>query len=764
MRASWRAIRVFPLAAGLLLASSASAEHTRFWRQTDYSEFEKGTPKGVAIRSDGMLMPAPRFAQFSDPNLAYLWALRVDSKGRLYAAGGSNAKVVRFDDAGKTTTVFESREMAAQALAVDSRDNLYVGTSPDGKIYKVTPDGKSSVFFEPKTKYIWALAFDSGGILFVGTGDDGKIFAVDPEGKGRVFYKSDEAHARSLAFDAKGRLLLGTDPSGLIVRVDILRKGSTVEAGAPFVLYETSKKEVTALTVDPAGNIYAAAIGEKIPRPTSVTSNPTTPAAPPANLQAQAAAPPGQGPQAAANFVPFLSTSGGAEVYRIATDGSPESLWTSHDDLVYSLGFSSSGKLLLGTGNRGLLVELEGHGVFSSLAKTASSQVTGIAAGPAGKVFVATANPGKILALGPGYEAEASFESQPLDAKVFSQWGRLSWWGENGATDGGIELYARSGNTSNPQNNWSAWAGPYTEAMGSTVQCPPARFVQWKVVFKSATAEPPTISWVRLAYLPKNVAPVIEGILVEDPGVRAMGPAVMPQQIPTPVVPVPLRLPQTSSPSPFTGSAAAATVQESPQRPRPQMPTQGFAQKGYQTVVWAAQDENDDDLLFAIYYRGDGEKNWRLLKDKIDQRFYSWDTSTMPDGAYTLKIIASDAASNPPDEALTTERQSDRFLVDNTPPLVENLRADTTGGKIRVYFEARHSSIAIARAEYSVDSGDWAVVFPIGRLTDARQENYEIELRELSPGEHTLAVQVHDHFDNVTSAKVTFSVAAHSPR
>src|SRR5260370_32165612 len=141
--------------AGVLTVASAApalvyAEQTRFWRQSDYSDFEKGTAKGVAIRSDGRLMPAPKFAAYSDPNLAYLWALRMDSRGRIYGAGGSDAKVLRFDDPAKPTSVFESPELAAQAITFDSHDNLYVGTSPDGKIYKVTPEGQKSVFFEPK--------------------------------------------------------------------------------------------------------------------------------------------------------------------------------------------------------------------------------------------------------------------------------------------------------------------------------------------------------------------------------------------------------------------------------------------------------------------------------------------------------------------------------------------------------------------------------------------------------------------------------------
>ena len=146
------------LVMALLAPALVYAEHTHFWRQSDYAEFEKGTPKGVAIRSDGKLVPAPLFASFSDPNLLYLWALRTDSRGRVYAAGGSDAKVLRFDDPAKPTTVFEAPELSAQTIAFDAHDNLYVGTSPDGKVYKVTPDGQKSVFFDPKSKYIWALA------------------------------------------------------------------------------------------------------------------------------------------------------------------------------------------------------------------------------------------------------------------------------------------------------------------------------------------------------------------------------------------------------------------------------------------------------------------------------------------------------------------------------------------------------------------------------------------------------------------------------
>ncbi len=253
-----------------LSVSSLHAEHTRRWLQTTYEEFLKGTAHGVAVRSDGRLELAPKFTLLADADASYLWSLRVDAKGALYAAGGSPAKVFRFDNGGKPTTVFESTDLVAQSIAIDAKGTLYVATSPDGKVYRVSASGEKSVFFEPKTKYIWDIAFGADGILYVATGDKGQIFAVSPDGKSQLWYASDEAHIRVLAFDAGKNLLAGTEPNGRVLRISrpdgkspSKDKDSSAATAEGFVLYETSKREVTSLAVAPDGAIYVAAIGEK---------------------------------------------------------------------------------------------------------------------------------------------------------------------------------------------------------------------------------------------------------------------------------------------------------------------------------------------------------------------------------------------------------------------------------------------------------------------------------------------------------------------
>ena len=372
-------------------------------------------------------------------------------------------------------------------------------------------------------------------------------------------------------------------------------------------------------------------------------------------------------------------------------------------------------------------------------------------------MLVGTANPGKIFTLGPGYEAEGSFESDPFDAKIFSRWGRLTWWGDNGATQGKVAFYARSGNTSSPEKNWSAWTGPYKSLSGEAVTCPSARFIQWKAVFlETDKGAAPNISWVSIAYQPENVAPVVDDIAVQDPGIPckdSLCRRVAPER----------RARATQTAAAFWRIAVTGNCRDHRISVKPakvEVPPQGFEEKGYESVLWNAHDDNDDDLVFSIYYRGEGEQNWRSLKDKVTQHFYSWDTTTMPDGAYYLKIVASDSPSNPPQDTLTNERVSDRFEIENTPPRIENLHADASGPVAKISFDGVSSAVSIARAQYSVDAGDWLMTFPVGVLSDAPKESYQVAIPDLAPGEHTVAVQISDQFDNTTAAKVTFTVAA----
>ena len=253
----------------LALIGLAVAEGTRQWKETGYEEFERGATRGVAIRSTGQLELAPAFKVLTTTPSTFIWRIVSAGDGTVYAATGAPARVYRIAPDGKSSVIFEPKELQVQTLAMGKDGAIYAATSPDGKVYRISRNGPapakadqpavseytSSVFFDPKTKYIWDIAFDNDGRLYIATGDNGEIFRVEKTGQGAVFFKSDEAHIRVLAFDPKGNVIAGSDGGALIYRI--------TPAGEGFVLYAAPRKEVTALAVDAAGNIYAAATGEK---------------------------------------------------------------------------------------------------------------------------------------------------------------------------------------------------------------------------------------------------------------------------------------------------------------------------------------------------------------------------------------------------------------------------------------------------------------------------------------------------------------------
>ena len=61
-----------------------------------------------------------------------------------------------------------------------------------------------------------------------------------------------------------------------------------------------------------------------------------------------------------------------------------------------------------------------------------------------------------------------------------------------------------------------------------------------------------------------------------------------------------------------------AEMLNSPQPANPNLPNT-TTDRGFVSVNWRAHDENDDQLSYSIYYRGDNETRWKLLKEAASQ-------------------------------------------------------------------------------------------------------------------------------------------------
>jgi WD40 repeat protein len=721
------------------LPTLVAAQGTHLWTQSQLEDFEKGTPQGVALTSDGHLLEGPGLKNVLTTPSTFVWSVAVDKSGVAYLGTGSPATVLRVGADGKPFTLFESHDVSVQAVQLGPDGALYAATMPSGKVYRLKPDANAkqdesnaTVVFDPakmdaakgdegkaaaRSRYVWDLTFDSAGRLYIATGDPGAVYRVDTSRPGAapdLFFKSDEAHIRALAWDAKGNLIAGSDGSGLVYRIDPQGKG--------YVLFEAPRREITSLAVAADGTIYAACVGDKShnplpPLPVQGVGTVTVTIVQPASM-------------AAVNQSSAIPE--GTEIYALSVGQAPRKLWAGKDDIVYALENRPDG-LLAFTGNRGRIYRIQQDGSYADIGHIDAQQALSVAAAGA-DFLIGTGNTGKLVRMGAAVKHE--YASDVLDTGAMARFGRIEV--EPGSQD--YDILTRTGNVEQPVRGWSDWA----PLQDGSVASPPGRFLQWKAVLRAGG----TLGSVGVNYLPLNAAPMVDEIVV------VTGARLNPQSSIGQSQNVSVSLPSSGQGVVSFDANSNST------------PLQATKDKTAITVRWAAHDDNGDDLIYSLYLRGDGETVWRLLKDKITDKAYSFDATPVPDGGYQVKVVASDAPSHTPGNALSGEKVSERFVVDTTPPAIRDLKVarSTACGSARctkgltVGFDAVDDTSPIAHAEYSVDAGPWQYIEPVGKISDSKTEHYSVEIPQADwRSEHLVTVRAYDRYENVGVAKTVIA-------
>lgn len=731
----------------MFAAVSAGAQGTHLWTQSRIDELEKGTPDGVAITSDGRLREAPGLKEIVTTPSTFVWSAAAEKSGTAYVGTGAPATVLRVMPDGKSTTLFETRDLAVQVVRLGPDGSLYAATLPSGKVYKLNPaamakqdqDSATVVFDLAKAQeelakpadkgdektadksdkgshYIWDMTFDSSGRLYIATGGPGCVYRVDTAKAGatpELWFKSDEQHVRALAWDAKGNLIAGTDGSGLVYRINPDGKG--------YVLFQAPRREVPSVAVAADGAIFAAAVGDKNrnplpPLPVQGTGMITITVVQPGSLQAANAS---------------ASAPEGTEIYVLKEGQAPRRVWAGKDEVVYALAARPDGVIAL-SGNRGRVFQLHEDETSSDIAHLEAQQglTLAVSAGSNSNLLIGTGNTGKLVSLAAVQQHQ--YVSDVLDAGALARFGRVEV--EPGSSS--YQLLTRTGNVEQPVRGWSDWQPLRDGAVAS----PAGRFLQWKAVLTRGG----TLAGVGVNYLPVNAAPQVDDVVVV-PGAR-LNQQGQPQS-------------QQTTNIAFPSANSGVNISFDPNASSNPLPA--AKDRTAVTARWAAHDDNGDDLVYSLYLRGDGEKEWRLLKDNITEKAYTFDQTTIPDGGYELKVVASDAPSHTPADALKGEKVSERFEIDTTPPVISNLKATLDAAHaVHVTLDGEDPVSAIARAEYSLDAGPWQYVEPVGALSDSRHEHYDftIPVGDLKnkPGEHLLTVRVYDRHENIGLAKTTF--------
>jgi sugar lactone lactonase YvrE len=731
----------------LLTAVPLLAVAPQFWEVRTYDEFRRGKLANLSLTSDSELILAPRFDTVFNTEQTLIWSTAADSRGNVYLGTGHDGKIFRVNSAGQGTMIVDLPQLDVSALALDGKDVLYAATSPDGKVYRIeSPAGAAEAkeFYNPGAKYIWSLAFDAQGRLLVATGDKGVIYRVTADAKGETFYDTDETHIISLALDKDGSVIAGGDPKGYVYRISPEGKG--------FVLYDSGMREVHAVAVGSNGIVYAAVLSGRPsflsspppPPPTTTSSSPE----PTVTVTVGSAEIVGQAVEVSDAATDTNTTTSrpvsrrssadaGAQstILEIHPDGTVNTIWRSRDEMVFSL-LPRGNRLLFSTGAKGRIYSLDDSRHTTLLVESTEEQTTRLVQA-GNRVYAASSNIGKLFSLADDVAASGTYESIVRDTDAVSSWGKLSWKGTNANR---IQFFTRSGNTSSPDKTWSDWA-PVDSNAGPT--SPKARFVQWKAVLSGDRDRSPRLTSVTVPYLQQNFRPEVTAI-----DVLASGVALIKNQT----------FNANGTPSggndPAAARASARAGQSAPARSAPRR----VNQRGAQSFQWTASDKNEDYLTYSIYYRGDGERNWRLLKQNAEDNFYTINSDTLPDGTYQLRIVASDGASNPVELALAGENDSRPFLVDNTPPAITMTQESIDKGKVRIAIEATDTTSTLNQAEISIDTGEWRPVFSKDGIIDSKAESFSYLSTTLVPGEHVIAFRIYDQNDNVGMQKLVVTI------
>ncbi len=693
---------VFFLFGSLLIAATVTGAQPEFWTLDSANDYLAGESEGFAIGARGHLLPGPamtKVASFTEP---FVLSQAAGREGTRFVGTGNEGNVYRIRG-GEAELLFTAPEAEVYALAF-REGSLFVGSSPYGKIYEVDPStGESSVFFDPEEAYIWAIVPLADGSLAVGTGVEGRLWKVSPGGEGVVLFDGPETHIRSLAAGG-GRLIAGGAGEGRIYAVD--------PDGDGRALFDSDFSEIAALWIDPSSGVaWAAGVTSTLPTAAPPKQEPQPrPATTSTNQQQQQQQQREDTPQAPSPTVdvsfsfdqPSTGSGGGSsEIYRIDPDGLVTPIQKLERELVYSLAGRGDGSLIVGTGPLGRIYRLRDR-ELTLLATVPEKQIVSAAA-DGNAMVVTTTNAGAVYRLTPEAAGNAEYRSVVKDTARFSTFGEYRLEGE--ALTAAQSAF-RSGNTSTPDETWSEWTA--TSGATGRITAPPARYLQWRLTLDRI----PTgfrVDSMTASFMNRNLAPVIESLTVNDPGVVFISGA----------YPASPQVLEATNPDQYGIFNTLDTPQERNE------PGKRLFRKGYRTVSWKASDPNGDPLRYSVWFRREGATEWLRLRENIEETQINFDTSQLPDGDYEVRVVATDERENP-ELPLSAEREGVDFTIDNSAPTFD-IRRDGDA----VIVTVRDALSPVTRAEYAEDAEKWIRILPVDGLADSREETFRFDRDEL---------------------------------
>lgn len=691
------------------------------WELRSRDDFLEGKFKGISVSEDSILSLSPREEEIKAPPEEFFLSCVISPQGDIYLGTGHGGKIYKISSSGQAELYFQVTEMDIYCLALDKKGRLYAGTSPNGKIYRITDKGKGDPFFNPEEKYIWDLLFTDKDILLAAVGESGGIYEINQEGEGSPILKAEQNHILCLMMEKNGDLVAGSGGKGLLYRLTPAKKTS--------ILFESPYEEIKSITLDDRGNIYAAASGE-----VTITERVKISPAKAADETEVALT---VTPSSVRTKISSLSEEKQpSAVYRINPAGVAKRVWHSEEDLTYSLIWDEREKrIIFGTGNKGRIYALSREDKFSLLLQRESEQVYSLVPSDS-RVYVLSNNPSGLTVLHPEQRDEGEYLSQVHDTGTVSSWGRIEWDAEL-PTVASIQLQTRSGNSAETNQSWSDWSPPYQKEGGEQILSPKARYIQFKVIFKTQSGNvSPLLSKAFLFYLQANLEPVITRLELLPPNQVFLKP---PEQDDV-----------------IWGADVDRAQKSKPEEKKNFILAKKTERMGFQTVIWEASDENDDRLIYTLYLKREDDRQWATLKENWEESIFAFDTLSFPDGVYHIKVEVTDSPSNPLGMELKSERISSSLTIDNSLPVVKNFQATQDKNTLTVTFSAEDTMSSIEEVLYIIRPDKWRSVFPLDGICDSKQEEFKFNITLAASSDRFVTFKVKDSQGNTGVYRYSF--------
>ena len=698
-----------------IISATAFAGGTHTWRLTSYKDFDEGESTGVLLSSLGEATSGFSAARI-DVNESVVYSSATAPDGTTYLGTGDQGVVYAYKG-GKLRKLAKLDAVLISSLAAGPNGTVFAGTMPGGRVFAIDRDGKVRETAKLDAEHVWALVYDEGKqTLYAATGPNGRLFAIDVARlerpavgrRDKLIYETGEKHLLSLVRGEEGTLYAGSADQAILYKiVPGGPSGATVQA-----LHDFEGDELRAIAR--RGSTLYVAVNEFSRSGSATTTTSSGPNAP-RGTKMVIPTPPATATTTTTDAGLSRDRKGRGAVYRVDPDGRVEQLHALADGYFTALHVDNDGNVWAASGSNGRVYLIRPDRTVITAFDLPERQVLTLAfdasaqkgSGPSG--LLGTGDAGALYRIAPDPQKDAHYVTKVFDAQFPARWGNLAWGGH-----GALTLETRSGNTSHPDKTWSSWATPQKpEKLGDggvgRIGSPPGRYLQIRANFGGART---VLRDLTAYYQPQNQRPRVAEITVGDESAQ-----------------------KHVSAFSRTGKARSATVK----------------------LRWRVDNPDDDELIYRLSYREESETNWKPIggAEPLTRTEYDWNTESIPDGNYVVRVIASDERSNPREDALEHSLTSTPFLVDNRKPELLDVKVAYPVASGR----ARDSFSAISELAYSIDGGDWQPFAPKDGIFDDPTEDFSVRLPSgLAAGAHSLAVRAVDAADNVGAIQLNFRI------